>query len=63
MSQMEQSITQVAKDKSGLTLADLTQFVHACNNAVPPVDPRHTVSVQVGWRGQALKIAVGPKRP
>jgi len=55
----QQGITVHATDKTGLTLAELYQFVQDAERA--GIDPRSPLHVRAGFRGQPLRITAGAR--
>ena len=54
-------ITRRSADKSGLTLAELNQFIQECDSA--GLDPRAVVKVTTGWKQQLITVSAGtPKQ-
>lgn len=54
-------ITRRSAEKSGLTLAELNQFIQECDQA--GLDPRAVVKVTTGWKQQLITVsAAAPKQ-
>lgn len=59
MSTNSVQVTRATESKTGLTLADLIQFVQDAEAA--GIDPRNTVLVRIGFSAQIRRITVGGK--
>lgn len=54
-------VTYSTRDRDGLTLADLMQFIQQADAA--GTDPRTPVHVRAGFRAQLKAITTGPTIP